>query len=90
MKFLLASILMSCIFFIGCKNPKADIVNEQVNLKKKIEWIDHLQDSLEAAKSPDQSITESVAIQLYSRKLQKEKEEYLRDYDSLELELKKY
>ena len=82
----------SCMFLSGysCTNPEDDISNEQTSLKKKIDSIDRINDSLVNVmnNNPGMDIEQNVKIQLYSRKLQKEKEEYLRALDSLEKDLK--
>lgn len=89
MKYLMvASFIFLSVY--SCRNPKEDIANGQISLKKKIDSIDLIHDSLVNVvnNNPGMDIEQNVKIQLYSRKLQKEKEDYLRALDSLEKELK--
>lgn len=89
MKYLLVASFLFLTFY-SCRNPKKDISIEQISLKKKIDSIDRIKDSLVKVvnDNPGMDIEQNVKIQLYSRKLQKEKEEYLRALDSLETDLK--
>ena len=89
MKYLMVASFMFLSLY-SCRNPKEDISSEQISLKNKIDSIDHINDSLVNVvnNNPDMDIEQNVKIQLYSRKLQKEKEEYLRALDSIEKELK--
>ena len=58
---------------------------EEYCIKKKIDSINRIKDSLVNVvnNNPDMDIEQNVKIQLYSRKLQKEKEKYLRVLDSI-------
>ena len=80
---MVASFILLSLY--SCRNPKEDISNEQISLKKKIDSINRIKDSLVNVvnNNPDMDIEQNVKIQLYSRKLQKEKEKYLRVLDSL-------
>lgn len=89
MKYLLVASFLFLSFY-SCKNPRKDINNEQIGLRDKIDSIDRINDSLLKVvnDNPGMDIEQNVKIQLYSRKLQKEKEVYLRALDALEKELK--